>query len=97
MNDRKLLAFPNHTADPISVGELPSHKPQAERNGGVPLWARCDNGSGVVDSITVGGGAWGDAGKYKTIDDKDFAIIGEGKYHDNLPPSTAIYRFKRVS
>lgn len=25
MNDRKLLAFPNHTADPISVGELAKH------------------------------------------------------------------------
>ena len=70
----------------IPVGELPPHKPQAERNGGIPLWLLCDEGSGVVDSITVGGGAWGAPGKYKTIDDKDFAIIGEGKYHDNLPP-----------
>ena len=84
-------------AHKLTVGELPPHKPQAERNGGVPLWLLCDNGSGVVDSITVGGGAWTAPGLYKTIDNKDFAIIGEGKYHDNLPPSTGIYRFKRVS
>lgn len=84
-------------AHKLTVGGLPPHKPQAERNGGVPLWLRCDEGSGVVDSMTCGGGSWGAPGKYKTIDDKGFAIIGEGKYHDNLPPSTAIYRFKRVS
>ena len=84
-------------AHKLTVGEMPPHKPQAERNGGIPLWVRCDEGSGVVDSMACGGGSWGTPGKYKTIDDKDFAIIGEGKYHNNLPPSTAIYRFKRVS
>ena len=96
MNDRKLLAFQNHTADPISVGELPhiygevwNYAVQAKdmnvTTSGV-FKARPNRKEGVgyaVNGITANDG---------------FAIdFGENKYSNNLPPSVSVYRFRRMA
>ena len=86
MNDRKLLAFPNHTADPISVGEMPSHSHDF-----IP--DTLENGTTGGHSWFLDSGTKGDTNGVVRTTEK----TGGDNYHNNLQPSYGVFRFKRIS
>lgn len=92
MNDRKLLAFPNHTADPISVGELAKHYHAdiAYSNPSGPFFScnKTTDKSKYSWHIPYEDGGGRDG--YNT------GYQGGDSYHNNIQPSSAVYRFKRI-
>lgn len=88
MNDRKLLAFPNHTADPISVGEMPNH---SHTYIDAPhLFSERDTSRDDIICPT-GNGDTANLMEYSASN------AGGNAYHNNLQPSFTVYRFKRTS
>lgn len=76
-------------AHKLTVGELPAFTPSMV-DGGAPL---CLEGTKKeVPSMSTGGGSWV-GGACKSA----FASIGGNCSHNNLQPSLAAYRFKRIS
>lgn len=98
MNDRKLLAFPNHTADPISVGEMPSHI-HANPVGGYSGWGNINGTVGGQYALDIGKASMNGDGQAFTGPGvwSPTNAVGGNKYHNVMQPSFTVYRFKRVS
>lgn len=81
-------------AHKLTVGELPVFTPSLVH--GQPFAVRMGNNNGESNGIQAGSD-YSNKNETKTIGGTNFNSVGNGKYCNNIQPSHATYRFRRIA